>query len=666
MSCQGSDILAGLSRHGTLLSAGASPVRRAAELKSLLGNANSRLPPGALITHRSREPTALEHAKPRARVEVDIALHSDVCVESSTPLRGIVKIRIRPRLPKESTVSISDGKLRIIGFEAIEGDHHEFFQCSALLSDVVTSPLTICETSSPPDSEGFAIAWEGVHRLEFEMPVPMGSGSRPKGPLLGQSGAAIRYIALISIKVKDQLNKRSIAHFYRDCEVWPRLNPSAILAPSAEQFPSATTSKALFMGGSGEVTLTARLHRSIFVAGTRLPVHVLVRNETTKIFKRLTLTLIRSITVFKREPETTRKSVATSTLEMVQGFPRGHASADGWWAGVRGGERSEFCHFLSIPPDALTHPRGRLVEVAYTVSVSLTAGITSSDVSVALPIQIVNLLSLDPPIILRMSPPTLPSPRSDQQAEFEDNRGDESYQYAEGDQTHEQEAELGNVSMCDDTEDLVQHAVMSARSQYVEDDTPGDGPEEIAGVDDDAESARSSRPCGPSSFATRVQQKLQEASASKRQSLAPIDLNAQNDELSSNENPAALDVPGSESAISSHSVYQVASSSFLNDCYFSPKLPATGSRLVPDPSPIVGLPFPEPDNIATAVFVSVPPASVQEPPPSSPSHESVSCYSEASAVKSRRPSLTPTPSSANSVKEKIRELEERVRLAEGY
>lgn len=129
-------------------------------------------------------------------VEVDIMLHSNVCVEGSTPLKGLVKIRVRPRLPKESAISISDGKLRIIGFETTEGDHHEFYQCSAPLSAVVTSPSFIFETSSLPDPEGFSRAREGVHRLEFEMHVPF-QNRRPKGPLHGHAGVAVRYIALM-------------------------------------------------------------------------------------------------------------------------------------------------------------------------------------------------------------------------------------------------------------------------------------------------------------------------------------------------------------------------------------------------------------------------------------------------------------------------------------
>jgi hypothetical protein len=177
-----------------------------------------------------------------------------------------------------------------------------------------------------------------------------------------------------SIKVKDEFGKRSIAHFYRDCTVWPRLNPSMILAPS-EQSIRATTTKRLFMGGTGEAKLTAALFRPYFIAGTQVSVNVSVQNDTKKVFKSLSLTLYRSTVVFKRrlsldsrsraagiaDPDecqtaTTRKAVAASTLEMAQGFPRGHASTSGWWPGISSGERSDFSHFLLLPVRAIWLP----------------------------------------------------------------------------------------------------------------------------------------------------------------------------------------------------------------------------------------------------------------------------------------------------------------------
>lgn len=74
---------------------------------------------------------------------------------------------------------------------------------------------------------------------------------------------------------------RSIAHFYRHIEVFPYLNPAVLLAPALKPL-RAEASKALFMGGSGQVKLSAEMHRSTWVAGQHCYVDIRVENETGK------------------------------------------------------------------------------------------------------------------------------------------------------------------------------------------------------------------------------------------------------------------------------------------------------------------------------------------------------------------------------------------------
>ncbi|KAJ7706015.1 hypothetical protein B0H17DRAFT_606680 [Mycena rosella] len=573
------------------------------------------------------------------------------------------------------------------------------------------------------------------------MHLPINGASRPKGPFYGQSGVAVRYIALASIKVK-KLDKRSIAHFYRDCIVWPRLNPSVVLAP-AEQSIRATTTKRLFMGGNGEVNLTAALHRPYFIAGTQVPVNVSVQNSTKKLIKSLALTLYRSTVVFKRklgrdsqgkagdvddldacQTNTTLKVVATSTLEMAQGFPRGHASTGGWWPGVPSGERSDFSHLLLLPPDALTHTRERLIEVEYTIRISLNAGSLTSDVYVTLPIRIVNLLSLDPPPTFTLGEPfsNMPPPqtrldansvaevplqnsgsfpRSPGESDFSDfasDPNDEGFHESDSEEApqEEGEAQLGNLSICEDAEDLVQHAIVSAQMSHgsgnadrfpesIDKDSSWADTERLEelveeGSEDEKASnqaelhleptpCRPTRPRGPSSFAQRVQNKLQVA-VTARQPVAPRDPEVSEKILSDQDVPRpskqntsptdpCLDLPP-RSAISCVSGYQVASSSFLNNRYFgsaeSPSVnprPA-GSRLLPRPPSIVGLPFPEGLNIYAA-----------GPIPSSADLNRAETNGSPDELKAKRPSIVPG-GSASSVKAKIKELEERVRAAEEY
>ncbi|KAJ3844951.1 hypothetical protein F5878DRAFT_636975 [Lentinula raphanica] len=410
---------ASLSRHGTLLTTNATPSRNAAELRSVLGNSNARLKPGASIIPAgalsSVESTSLEQAKARARVEVDIVPETNIFVQGGY-INGIIKTRIRPRSRSESAILISDGKIRVVGFECIQNEEkrYTFYQQSVSLSDA--SPSAEVLFDSPPDNEGFYAVKDGTHGLPFSMYLALEGGQgTPKGIHSPHAGIAIRYIVMISVKVKEiETDRRSIAHFYRDCEVWPRLNPSAILSPAAQPIRE-TAAKSLFMGGSGKVGLTATLHRIYWVAGQQCCVKVRIINKSKKTIKNLSLTLLRSTVAYKPNPSldvegsdehdadacqtsTVQKQVAESVLEMGdRGHARGYASAKGWWAGVRPEETTEFCHFLLIPSDAVTIPRARLLEVAYNIRVTVNAGPLASNLHVVLPIRIINFLSIDPP-----------------------------------------------------------------------------------------------------------------------------------------------------------------------------------------------------------------------------------------------------------------------------
>lgn len=200
----------GLPRDITLLSFGPSHAGTAADLKSLLGDSNARLKSGAVILPdrarhakdknvRKEHGVALEQAKSRARVEVDIVLESNVCVQGGF-VRGHIKIRVRKRSKKESPVSLSEGKIRIVGYEVIPyGDErHIFYQCAAPLSSVTDAAHNVY--CSPTDEDGFAQGVEGVHVLPFALHLPAdNSFGSPKGTVNISSGVIVRYIAMVSV-----------------------------------------------------------------------------------------------------------------------------------------------------------------------------------------------------------------------------------------------------------------------------------------------------------------------------------------------------------------------------------------------------------------------------------------------------------------------------------
>jgi hypothetical protein len=201
-----------LSRQETILGNDVSPVRVSQELKTLLGDTHSKLKHGATVSPRSHPTSSqssdsdltlqkitLEQTKSRARVEVDIILESNNCVQGGH-LKGIIKIRIRKPSRHEPRILIAEGKVRIIGFECIPhvDDRHTFYQCAEPFSAI--SPDWNILLESDIDQEGFAYAREGTHALPFAMYLPLeGVAGNAKGSLNVSPVVSVRYIAMVYV-----------------------------------------------------------------------------------------------------------------------------------------------------------------------------------------------------------------------------------------------------------------------------------------------------------------------------------------------------------------------------------------------------------------------------------------------------------------------------------
>ncbi|CDR98954.1 uncharacterized protein SPSC_06263 [Sporisorium scitamineum] len=445
-----------LERQGTLLSTNANPARRGKELNRLLGNSDRKLPSSAakpMINEAQSKnglrrsnavgpnvappPAALEQGKAsKARVEVDLVLESDLFVEGGT-LQGRMQIRVRKGSDKEGGVFLAQPKIRVVGFEELLADdtRYIFYHHASVIdgdrsnngpsepyylhgSPSLSSPETASFSSlacfaGGPDAEGYAEGKVGSHSIPFSLELPVSKGA--KGSYRGKN-AVVRYIVIGSVKLKSVSGaNRTIAHFYRHVDLFPYLNPAVVLSSALKPI-QASSSKGLFLGGSGKVHLMASLHRNTWIAGQRVYINIGIQNETSKKINGMTLSLIRTVTLYKPRPEldldgqvsrreldpdacqtsTIRKKIAEEELEMGQKGSRGVVTARGWWMGVEPGQRVELSHYMHIPADALSISRGRHVDVVYSIKVSIGSSL-SSDVSVELPIRVINFVSLDPP-----------------------------------------------------------------------------------------------------------------------------------------------------------------------------------------------------------------------------------------------------------------------------
>ena len=340
-----------LNRNATLLTIGASPLRRGKELDRILAPTSARkvlsslpssssiaasTPNSHLRTHSRNSslasmqipisvvsgPVILEQAKStnKARVEVDLSLSSSVLVEGGA-MKGRIELNIRRAKENEKDVWIGRPKVRVVGFEgtyflprraapmlmqcaelSTGDDRHIFYHHAASIVnyDNAGQIERLAYHESTPDLEGYSKGKFGQHSVPFSVVLPIGKGA--KGGWKGKQGI-VRYIVIAyvhhrlarseiddsrsSVKLKSMDGTdRSIAHFYRHIELYPYLNPAIILAPAMKAL-EASTSKTLFMGGTGLVKLVASIHRSTWVAGQSCYVNVRVENDSTKKVSRI-------------------------------------------------------------------------------------------------------------------------------------------------------------------------------------------------------------------------------------------------------------------------------------------------------------------------------------------------------------------------------------------
>ncbi|QRV94961.1 arrestin [Ceratobasidium sp. AG-Ba] len=363
-----------------------------------------------------------EPERSRPRAEVYLALNNNTTVEGGY-FSGTLTVRIRkPRRGEVRHIRIDGGKIRVIGFEGIsETERYAFYQYAIPLSDALEDLSQLYESDTNED--GFRIAREGTYSLPFTIPIPHNDLSQlnknvPKGVIRDNSTTAeIKYILLASFKVRDDpdnsagidkranLNGISIAHFYRTVELWPTYRPMSLhnheeIHPTLGDIGTvcARAAQGLLFGGSGMLHLAAVLHRKVWIAGQKCTVYIGAWNETKKFIKCLTLSIVRTTAIGRpshRHESSSRKQIAETTLDAVRGLNFGSVTAKGWWPGVEPGGSSEFSHSIDIPADALTVPRTHIIGISYVLRVTLVTGSLSSNVSVDLPISIINAISTD-------------------------------------------------------------------------------------------------------------------------------------------------------------------------------------------------------------------------------------------------------------------------------
>ncbi|KAI9444876.1 hypothetical protein H4582DRAFT_859335 [Lactarius indigo] len=322
-------------------------------------------------------------------------------------------------------VLLANNTLRVIGFEYLTDspNFHVFYHLSRRFDDLsYASEQIFSESPDYGDEEGYREAKEGLHVLPFEMGLQVGACfGKPKGIVDMPSGVAMRYIVMASIDIKDSdTNQLSLAHFYRQCSIWPGLSLRELLTPSTRPLVSTAVLSVPQGGSYSKLRLAARVPRPSYFAGQSCYVYIQITNNTQRTVRSLCMTLARTTTIYR--PRSGRRNhgrktdehiadkyvvktvideISESRLVMTDRTTRRAASSRGWWTGVNPDEKTAFTHRILIPPDALSVARSKLLAVdhAIRITVHASAGVLgpTTHLSVTLPIRIVSMLSVDPP-----------------------------------------------------------------------------------------------------------------------------------------------------------------------------------------------------------------------------------------------------------------------------
>lgn len=406
-----------LVRQGTLITPHADSKRASAELGVMLGSSRQKANKGKLLPQGElpnvgASVVALEAKKGnRARVEVDVVLESDMLVEGSE-VRGRLDIHVR-RSKKAEKIWIGAGKIRVCGYEEHSSTsiRHIFYHYPFTLP--AFSPFEPSQHrlfASPPNNEGYRLANEGSFSVPFRFRLPLRGGAKG-GWATGTKAPGVKYVVVGSLKlhVPEAGNKsRSISHFYRPCVVFPYVEPTSIFMPTdAPRQVSKQGGLGWSLGGEkGSVTVSARIARPTWIAGQKVWIDVVASNNSNKRIKTSQIALLRTVTLYSPPkgdvaspllasyvPQVSRKRLCEEVIEASSLSGSGYAGSGGWWTGLRPGESNvTWQASLLLPNDCLTIPRSKLIEVEYSIRVTLNGSIY-----VDLPIQVVNFLSLDPP-----------------------------------------------------------------------------------------------------------------------------------------------------------------------------------------------------------------------------------------------------------------------------
>ncbi|WFD31370.1 hypothetical protein MSPP1_002405 [Malassezia sp. CBS 17886] len=351
------------------------------------------------------------------RVGIEVFLNSSLAVEGGS-LQGCVQLRLPDHADPATAMLLAQPRVRLVGYESLPGDdvRHVFYHHASVIDGDrsvdgpsepyvlhgspahpegpgTVTPLLPCYASLP-DADGFYLGKRDTHILPFTLQLSMGRGA--KGSYRSDR-AEVGYIVIASVRVRPFSTQQiGVAHCFQRVELYPYLNPTAVLASAARPL----VAQALAQDAHGApVQLAAALHRECWIAGQRVYLEMNVVNRTAAPVTLLRVALVRTESLHRvrdRDASPADVSGADETVaeETLHAAPAPLSGET--WPGVCAGSSVHFSHSLLVPATALSISRSRHVDVQYALHVSV--GLDGAPLArVQLPVRIMHFISLDPP-----------------------------------------------------------------------------------------------------------------------------------------------------------------------------------------------------------------------------------------------------------------------------
>ena len=376
-----------------------SPVKEAgSRLDAVNCDAGRRVPSRTYI--RTTQATDIlefpSYRHPRVKLELQVTAPLFV---GGGSVEGHVKITVdeNERIRSRRSIGIGSISVDLLGFEDMHGTRKATFLAvgTELIDITHPPPSNMVEPANPlaPDDKFWTLS-PSTSSLPFMVSLPLDTGPPP----FQSKSANIRFLLCATALIRDAGKHYRVRTSHEIC-VLATYDPEKALTSLPSPLTAADELSLRRFGRCESVTLTAGLHRQVWVSGSSIFVDVHIANKSHKAVKRLELYLERDILCYKHGPAGTKEKSA-SQARIFESNEQAMIARSSLKLGMQGwngiephASETRTCE-LELPRGHATVRCGKFFEVRFFLNVTASLSNTKL-VSVQLPITLIHINSLD-------------------------------------------------------------------------------------------------------------------------------------------------------------------------------------------------------------------------------------------------------------------------------